>query len=892
VVNSATRRGLPGVTVSIGDPNRAITDARGVFIIYDPDPGRSHVSIDGTTATVPGASFPRLAMTVEVRETGATRMRPVVLPDLNNPDSANGVALVGPDGRATSAFAVTGARSDIALAGPVGTAITLAGSPAMGAVDLNVTPVPGWEVPMPLGRNLDAAGFVTIQPSHAAFDTSHTEADEDVEEGLDVTLSNERGLPVGTEVEVWSFDHDDEAWVNRSEETGQTGIVENGGSTTRIQVSGVITKGGWHAGVVPVNEACATTIRGRVVDQFGEVVVGAVVATYMGQFADTDSDGEFEILSVPAYRPGDLPSCTAIPVELQIRALEAGVTAHRVTLNAVVPGGVTVAGDIQIEIPQVGDCVGLVSQSGVGFPGTVVIAGPTGLDVATDANGRFFVSGLEPGSYTASFQFPGDLNPTIRAFEITTGKITTLTIEKNGGTGSRDITVIVVGNGSVSTPKPVSGATVTLVGSDNLSAAGLAGTSNDLGEVFYRDVDGPFTATAQIDVPLPFSGGRFRSAGTTVAINSPDGTIGVLIESEDNAFPELDAALSGTVSNMPLPDPSESIQIFASLRGGFVFKNVTIPDPVSGQYSLQVPSGEVIDVYLTRSESNTSSSIGNTVRSAILAVAQPAVGAGETMTVDFDLAGQSTILFENPVDLSYQNPLPEHDYFEVFLGVRDSSGLAIEFSLVEGLGVDSLPASVNLPDVSDPALAGLEVSLNAYMEGRLLSGDGLSIDDMFVECMSVLPTTPSAETISFAGPPMLSAPLAGAMLTLSEAETMTIGFQEGVSTATDGFNAVILESFTGSGQPFQRSMWLIVSPVGTTSVTLPPTALPMFIPGHDICLSVSQYREVGFAFDYEDFFSGELAQMIQDLDRGVTREYEGGTMRYFEVLDDPGRARE
>ena len=51
---------------------------------------------------------------------------------------------------------------------------------------------------------VDASSYVTIQPAAAEFDTG---AAGDAT-GLSVVLPNDRGLPVGTAVDIWSFDHD------------------------------------------------------------------------------------------------------------------------------------------------------------------------------------------------------------------------------------------------------------------------------------------------------------------------------------------------------------------------------------------------------------------------------------------------------------------------------------------------------------------------------------------------------------------------------------------------------------------------------------------------------------------------------------------------------------
>lgn len=175
--------------------------------------GARRVEIDGSTATTPG-TYPDLEIVVNVDSSDTDVLLPqqIVLPDLSSADAGNQQVTTGVNGATDQAIDLEGPAGNLGLDGPAGTVIVLGSTPASGPVDLNVTPVPNDEVPMPLPDGLQASAFVTIQPSNGRFTTP-------TGEGLDVRLPNGLDLPIGTEVDIWSFDHDDGDWVNRTAET-------------------------------------------------------------------------------------------------------------------------------------------------------------------------------------------------------------------------------------------------------------------------------------------------------------------------------------------------------------------------------------------------------------------------------------------------------------------------------------------------------------------------------------------------------------------------------------------------------------------------------------------------------------------------------------------------
>ena len=848
---------LPGVTVTAGNPSNAVTDGDGNFIILDPDLGTIDIVFDGATASVPGSTFPELLLQVTVNATGTTVMPPVTMPDLDDPASADTDVAVDSGGTATTAFSAQGTGGDTGVSGPSGTAITIGGQPASGTVNLSITPVAPEAVPVALPESaaLDPAAFVTIRPAGAQFDTGGGL-------GLDVRLPNDRGFPVGTMVDVWSFDYDEGQWENRSQETGNQGqVVDLGGGLFAIDSSGVITEGGSHCAVLPIDGTCATTVRGRVIDQNGDPIPGTSLATSLGQLASAGADGTFSVPNVPAYVVADLPACTRIAMAIDFLApVDFGAAASTVTIPAttIVSGGVTNLGDIVITVPNAGGLAGLVADNGAGVAGAMVdVVGPTTATVTAGPSGSFFRTGMLPGAYTASFLFTGDPAPTEVAFSITANETTTIGLQRSAGTGARSITVLVLFNETPSpqpTIPPAAGAKVLLVGSDTGSAGGIVGVTNALGQVTFDDVDGPFTVTAQLDLALPWAPDEVgRVASTLLDIQPASGAIGVLLFGFGKELGAFDADLSGTVSNRPTLGQDEVLFLDASLRGDEErFFNFAQADPTTGAYTMVIPSGEILDQALTHRDT------GGITKAAMLAFGIGPASSGGTITRNFDYGSSAVIPFDQTVSMTYNNAFSSPTSTGVGLTIEDPS-TTLRAEKWFGLSDFTLPATVDIADVADSNLSGLKVYLDAY-ELELPTANAIAEHEYFTR----LTSTPTALTIDFEDTPTVTSPAVDATLTVAQARMLPINFASVTGGLTGGFGIVEIYS-EDPGVGVDRTQWTILLPRSRSSLTLPPTALPIFGPNGRYELEVEVVTMTGAPLDFDATFNENVAANIQSV---------------------------
>jgi hypothetical protein len=869
VLDGGTGAALPGVMVLVIGGGSAVTDAAGAFIVHEPPMGDIEIEFDGTTATGPG-SYPVLHVLAAVNSTGDTVLMPIVLPDLDDADSANDTVGVDGSGATTEPIAATGADPDIQLAGPTGTVILLNGIPAVTTVDLNVTPVDPANVPMPLvpaGGAVDASSYVTIQPAAATFDNGDT----GMATGLDVVLPNDRNFPLGAMVDIWSFDHDAGDWVNRSTQTGSQGVVvSDGGGGTVITAAGVIVAGGWHAPVMPIDADCATSITGRVVDDFGQPIPSASISTSTGQFGTSGPDGSFSIPSVPAYDALMLPTCTdpldAIDV-LVISPVAYGAVkvALAVQPGSVVHGGATDVGDVMVSIPSAGSLAGILNDGGSGIPGDVELTGPTNATLSANAAGTFFTTGLAEGSYTASFTFAGDADATEVGFDITANQVTTIAIQRLRGGGAGSVTVLVLLDASEednSDMVPLQGAQVMLVGTDGNSSGGLPGTTDANGEAVFQNVDGPFTVTAQADFVL--EGETIRLATTVVGVTPASGTIGlaIFLDDDDDGQPTPDATVQGTVSNLPALGPFESIQILTN-DGGFAGVN-----PMTGAYTMGVPSGETFAVTLVRMD-------GSEVVSSMFELGVGPVAPAGALMLDFDMGGSGLIPYDREVDLSYLDTLMAADRTLLELTLFLPTGGDINLALLSFDAGTMKPASVMLPAEDDPNLAAFRNSL--------LFSQELFANDEGISCDVFLEGNPIAVQFDMPDLPEITNPAAEALLTLQQAMDLTIAYTPGSNGGEVGFDSIFIGSSekTGSGLGVDFMAWEVLLPSGTTSVQLPPTVLPMFATGIDYELCVEEQRIEGLQFDYDSFFDEDFEANINAIDATADGFCETFTLLFF-----------
>ena len=825
----------------------ATTDATGNFVVLSPPSGTITVDVD-PSGVAPGlGNFPHLELVDMIGNGAATLSQAIVLPDLNDGGTAS--LTVGAGGQtmgAGSVVAPDGTTLDI----PDMTTITLGGVPATVSVDVNVTPVAPANVPMPLPDSLDAGSFVTIQPGNGGFSPA-----------LGITLPNSRGFADGTMVDIWSFDHDEGDWVNRSAQSGQQGVVMDVMGNSRIVATGVITEGGWHAGALPVDPTCATTLTGRVQAQGTSTPVDNVLISLgTGQFARTDDMGLFTIDLVPAYDAGQLPTCVAVDIFL-VAVGSVADGANRVTLTVpagnVTPGGTTDIGNIDLPVADVGSVAGSVTENGNPVGGTVTIAGPVNT-TALAANGAFFRSNLTPGAYTAAFDFTS--GTVTVPFTIVAGETTLVTLASNPPTSGGTVNVQVLSFDSditLSTGVPVPDACVTLQGG---TGAALFATTNASGiAAFSNAPNGPYTATAQLEITDLFGATRVAVSVVGVTPTGSPKTI-VLPSFFDGAFdpPIGDATFDGSVMNAPVGANLE-YQVSSVAAAGFFDGD----DLFGTNFSSSVPSGALFDAAVTAVDSVT----GSTLSSVILR--DLTVASGQTLASVFDFNGACD--FDSSVAVSYSNEPPTGGA-EVYLYAVGAGDL--EFPIFTGT---DFPATVDVPDLSNAKLTGAEVFLE-------FTNDGFAAKDFeSTYCfVPIGPATPVSLNVSFLGYPTITSPMEGANFpTFGPANTVnfTLGAGNGV---TSGFNNVLfISTFEDNGSVVVTFWDIFLSPT-TTSTSVPqvfPTK-PMFGEGISIA-SVIPLRFTLPGFDFPTFFDGDLLQNVMAVELSTTCS--AATANFFTV---------
>ena len=206
-----------------------------------------------------------------------------------------------------------------------------------------------------------------------------------------------------------------------------------------------------------------------------------------------------------------------------------------------------------------------------------------------------------------------------------------------------------------------------------------------------------------------------------------------------------------------------------------------------------------------------------------------------------------TALSEN-LDLSIEDP---------------SSALSVELSV--SLGGNALPATVTIPDVTDPNLAGFEVFVGAWQRRQIAQGNEIEH-----ECDLRLTSTPTALTINFEDTPTVNTPASGALLTVAQAEMLAVDFEPVTSGLPGGLGIVDIES-SDTGLAVDRVAWTILLPRSKSSFTLPRTALAMFGPNGDYELFVEVITNSNPPLDFDAAFNEDVAASIQSVVDAATQ---------------------
>jgi hypothetical protein len=916
-----------GITLAGTQPPTVLaetaTDENGNFVAQDLPLGEVEVILDGSTVTNGGLSeFGTLIIMAEVSGEGDSEIpQNIVLADLANPDSANqDVSTTG--GTTNEAIDAQGAGAvQLGVSGPLGTGIMLGGVPADGMVDINVTPVPPDQVPMPLvdddDNPLDASSYVTVQPPNAEFDTSGGGfPTEGLLQGLDATFPNNRGFPPGTMLDVWSFDHDEGEWMNRSAQTGQQGEVSGDGLT--IDASGVILKGGWHAPVLPIDPGCATKIVGRIVDlNTGDPVPGTTIATDLGQFATSDANGDFTINSVPAYGLPN-PPCLAIGVNLSIvTAVDYGAVSSSLAISAgaIVTGDCTDVGDIQVDVPAKGTLSGRVVNNGQPVAGAEVrIEGEETFTEITDADGRFFRTCVLPGSYIARHLFDGDSADTESGFGISPNQITTINIQRALGQGKKTITICVFRDqDSFILPfEPVAGAKVTLQGSDAGSSGGLFGTTNADGQVTFEKVNPPYTITAQRDVVIVEDGEPevLRQAVTLLDLSPKGSKVGVALEDdfEDDNFQVPDATFSGTLSNIPSPPPGGDsfVSYEVELYDPQTFSGVALAfvSEFDGSFNVGIVSGGPFHAIVRQKETffdQGPPGFGGEVTQTTAAfpvLDVDAVGPGETLVLDLDF--DDAIPFDREVPLVLEN-FPEvttytGNFFAGLCLYDESRGvdelpLGVYFNFSFGKGNITPPETIRLPDVNDPALDGYDMffftEVVEFGDKPFLVG-GPSFFNRGTGCDIPVDKNLAKLEAEYQDFVQILSPAHFSQIDVEDIFTTLFQYDDEVPVASRGYSSFFIDADSVEGLPgIDITGWEFIQQGKESQITLPSnTALPMFGTAGEYFICLESEAFDGVTTIRENIFTADLQQNWKDIWFG----HDGACFSFIEttfIVGDP-----
>lgn len=859
-VREPSGAGLAGVLVSAGTAT-AVSNAQGQYVLSSAGSFATSgliVEFDGTTAGSAG-QYPVLDISIDLPAGQGDAVVPqvITLPDLFNPMSSTQTVATGSDGATNDPIDVAGTEPDLGLSGPLGTIITLDGVASATSVDLNMTPVAPEQVPMPLPDGLQGGGFVTVQPGQAAFDPPGAAV------GLDVSLPNALDLPVGAEADIWSFDHEDGVWVNRSTETGQTGmVVDLGGGMTAVEAPGVITEGGWHTAVFNVDPDCATTWNLRVLDCATDApIAGANVALSTGQFGTTGADGRVSIPLVPAYDVAALlgmPSeCIGADLSYQVflppsfGSLDSAILTTPGSM--IVTGGTTDAGDLCFDLLTTGTLAGILNGAGVSTMQAVSIKGGGSVVASTNPNenGSFFLAGLEAGNYTACYTFEGQQEPTEVAFTITANQLTSITIQFMSGGGSDDVTVTVflesgVGNGVPATILP--GAQVILRGSDSGSSNGLIATTDANGQVTFNGVDGPFDVTAQSD--QPFQASTFRLCSSIMGISPPNGQIGVLVYDLPSGNGATDATLQGTIANAPILGAGEVLRVqVIGIDAAGTSTSVEADVDGNGDYTVSVPSGVPLDMIVIHGDDS-----GNSLMpiATLLGPDLGTVESGNTLTQGFDWNSAGRVDWDQAVNVDFDGAEGTTNLATVSVSFFSETD-AVFYSYAVYSGVAE-PFVANFPDPNDPGLAGQIVQVDSSN----FSDQSFTRSQI---CNQRLTSLGSTYTVSLIPSPSWVIPFSGASYTVSQASSLDLSWMLG-STPQGGEQGVEQVTLGGTlsdgGSGMILYSWRIDARLGTTGFRMPPVALPVFESGSAMTASVFNQRTVGPNFDFDSFYNEDL----------------------------------
>ncbi len=872
IIRQSSGNSLPGATITLeGTTQTAITDANGIFTLPDTLPGNYVVDIDGTTATGDaGTAFGILKISATVGTEAITSLNQVItLPNLNNALTA----MVSVDAISGNIAGGISAANGTILLDSDGLDVTMQidGTDVQGSVDVSATPVPLSELPMalPASAGANAGSFVTIQPPTATFDPA-----------LDLTIPNDQGLAPGTLVDIYSFDHDLNDWVNRSAESGNQGVVSADGIL--IEAKNVISKGGWNGPLVISDYI--ETVTGFVMN--GNVPLqGVLVFTSSGQQGITAADGSFS-MQVPV---------SGISINVSITATSSAFNGAVATTTASLPTADDESsldfGVIDLAIPATGILSGVALQNGLSSTQPVTIIGDTINEILTpDANGAFTLSALPAGAYTASTTFSGDTQATTTSFNIVTGLVTVITLQNAAGNGGGNAISVRVSLALVdnifanSVPANDSDRQVTVTLSQGNTA--ITQTTDINGLATFNNITGMVTVTGQIDIPS--IQGTIRLATTLHDITPVNGQTGLPIFQFQlgltTALPAQGTAITGTISNIPPVPAGFELIVFAKEQNTYDccddFNNPSVIIPASSidngtaSYTLDFTNG----IGLIAGNYTVMAVIRQVnFETGITLYDSAAVRPTRISTTDGATSSNANLNFAD-ITMKYEfttksitvnnlPPLPsgtDLDFAEIDNTVVLASGeeLSFEtFATAAGSAAVSFPSSASFISTSP---GGMRVSYNST--NFIVSRDSTSSIVSQGQTASLAASSATALTFNLINIPVISSPTDGQELSLAAANNMTATWSDPGSI--DLVLAVISSSSSAPAAGGINTLWIHYLPGSSTDLTIPSVSantLPMFAAGTQSFLQVETIRFNGtpdfnqlFDFDFETSLTDAL----------------------------------
>ncbi|HED35403.1 MAG TPA: hypothetical protein ENJ08_14500, partial [Gammaproteobacteria bacterium] len=855
IIKQSSGNSLPGATITLeGTSQTAITDSNGIFTLPDTLPGNYVVDIDGTTATGDaGTAFGILKIAATVGTEATTSLNQVItLPDLNNALTARASVTVD---AGNIVGGISAANGTILLgSGGLDVAMQIDGTNVQGSIDVSATPVPLSELPMalPASAGANAGSFVTIQPPTATFDPA-----------LDLTIPNDQGLPPGTLVDIYSFDHDLNDWVNRSAESGNQGVVSADG--TLIEAKNVISKGGWNGPLVIPDYI--ETVTGFVMN--GSVPLqGVLVFTSSGQQGITAADGSFSML-VPV---------SGVSIDVSITATSSAFNGAVSTTTASLPtaddGSSLDFGVIDLAIPTTGILSGVALQNGLPSTQSVTIIGDTINEILTpDANGAFTLSALPAGAYTASTTFSADTQATTTSFNIVTGLVTVITLQNapgNGGANTISVRVSLVDD-NFANPVPAndSDRQVTVTLSQGNTA--ITQTTDINGLATFNNITGMVTVTGQLDIVSAQL--TTRIAATLHDITPINGQIGlpVLQFNLTPALPVQGTAITGTISNIPpVPAGFELIVIAKEQNTSDCcddFNNPSVIIPASS-----INNGTASYTLDNSNSSGTGIIAGNYTVMAV--IRQVDFNTGITL---YDSAAVRPTRISttdgttsNNANLNFADITMKYEFTTKSITVNNllplPSGAGLDFAEIDSTALLASGEELGFETFAAPAGSTVSFPSSASFISASPGGTRISydLDIEYIDTTNFLvsqgqgesqaASSATALTFNLINTPVISSPTNGQVLSLAAANSMTATWNDPGSI--DLVFAVISSFNTTPGAGDINTLWIHYLPGSNSSLTIPSTsanALPLFSAGTQNALLISTIRTSG-TVDFNQLF--------------------------------------